>query len=73
MNAHLERFNLTIQKEFIDYHSFLLLNPDQFNRRLIDYLIFIIPSGSTALFKTNFHRYNYWRIAVAWDLCRWYG
>jgi hypothetical protein len=40
MNAHLERFNRTIQEEFIDYHSFLLLNPDNFNRRLIDYLIF---------------------------------
>ncbi len=40
MNAHLERFNRTIQEEFIDYHSFLLLNPDNFNRKLIDYLIF---------------------------------
>lgn len=40
MNAHLERFNRTIQEEFIDYHSFLLLNPDEFNRKLIDYLIF---------------------------------
>ena len=39
MNAHLERFNRTIQEEFIDYHSFLLLNPDDFNRKLIDYLI----------------------------------
>jgi len=40
MNAHLERFNRTIQEEFIDYHSFLLLNPDEFNRKLVDYLIF---------------------------------
>ncbi|HBB56650.1 TPA: hypothetical protein DEW47_01465 [Patescibacteria group bacterium] len=40
MNAHLERFNRTIQDEFIDYHSFLLLTPDKFNNRLIDYLIF---------------------------------
>jgi transposase InsO family protein len=39
MNAHLERFNRTIQEEFIDYHSFLLLNPHDFNRKLIDYLI----------------------------------
>lgn len=39
MNAHLERFNRTIQDEFVDYHSFLLLNPDNFNRKLIDYLI----------------------------------
>jgi len=40
MNARLERFNRTIQEEFIDYHSFLLLDPDEFNRKLIDYLIF---------------------------------
>ena len=40
MNAHLERFNRTIQDEFIDYHSYLLINPDEFNRKLMDYLIF---------------------------------
>ena len=40
MNAHLERFNRTVQEEFIDFHSFLLLEPDNFNRQLIDYLIF---------------------------------
>lgn len=40
MNAHVERFNRTIQEEFVDYHSFLLLNPDDFNKKLIDYLIF---------------------------------
>jgi len=40
MNAHLERFNRTIQDEFIDYHAHLLINPDEFNRKLMDYLIF---------------------------------
>jgi len=40
MNAHLERFNKTTQEEFIDYHSFLLLDPDEFNQKFIDYLIF---------------------------------
>jgi transposase InsO family protein len=40
MNAHLERFNRTIQEEFIDYHASLLLDPDAFNRKLMDYLIF---------------------------------
>ena len=40
MNAHLERFNRTIQEEFIDYHVFLLKNPDDFNHKLMDYLIF---------------------------------
>lgn len=40
MNAHLERFNKTIQEEFIDYHVYELLDPDVFNRLLIDWLIF---------------------------------
>mgnify|MGYP001615754362 FL=1 len=39
MNCHLERFNKTIQEEFIDYHACQLLNPDEFNRSLIDWLI----------------------------------
>lgn len=39
MNAHVERFNRTIQEEFIDYHAFLLFNPDEFNRKLVDYLM----------------------------------
>ena len=39
MNAHVERFNRTIQEEFIDYRMFSLLNPDEFNSQLIDYLI----------------------------------
>lgn len=40
MNAHLERFNRTIQEEFIDFHAYLLINPEEFNRKLVDYLIF---------------------------------
>lgn len=40
MNAHLERFNRTIQDEFIDFHTYLLINPEEFNQKLIDYLIF---------------------------------
>jgi transposase InsO family protein len=39
MNAHLERFNRTIQEEYIDYHSGDLLEPDIFNNNLIDYLL----------------------------------
>jgi transposase InsO family protein len=38
-NAHEERFNRTIQEEFIDYHESELLNPAAFNDKLIDYLI----------------------------------
>jgi len=40
MNAHVERFNRTIQDEFIDYHISDLLYPEIFNTKLIDYLIF---------------------------------
>ena len=39
MNCHLERFNRTIQEEFVDYHAGELANPDTFNNKLIDWLI----------------------------------
>ena len=39
MNAHVERFNRTIQEEFIDYHEDLLINPELFNRQLIPWLL----------------------------------
>jgi transposase InsO family protein len=40
MNAHCERFNRTLQEEFIDYHSNLLLNTEAFNAKLMEYLVF---------------------------------
>ena len=40
MNAHVERFNRTLQEEFADYHISDLLTPHVFNRKLIDWLIF---------------------------------
>jgi transposase InsO family protein len=39
MNAHDERFNRTIQEEFVDYHEPALLDPAAFNRLLYDYLL----------------------------------
>jgi hypothetical protein len=39
MNAHVERFNRTIQEEFIDYLQELLITPNEFNRQLIPWLI----------------------------------
>ena len=40
MNAHCERFNRTIQEEFVDYHEDLLFTDlPAFNRLLADYLI----------------------------------
>ena len=39
MNAHLERFNRTLQEEFVDYHLADLLIPEIFNRKLAEYLL----------------------------------
>ena len=39
MNAHVERFNRTIQEEFVDYHMGDLLEPNIFNNKLMDWLI----------------------------------
>ena len=40
MNAHCERFNRTIQEEYVDYHVNELIDPILFNKGLMDYLIF---------------------------------
>ena len=39
MNAHCERFNRTLQDEFIDYHASDLLVSEVFNRKLAEYLL----------------------------------
>lgn len=39
MNAHVERFNRTIQEEFLNYHKSFLLDPSRFNTKLMDWLI----------------------------------
>lgn len=39
MNAHCERFNRTIQEEFVDYHAHELLEPQKFNVILMEYLV----------------------------------
>lgn len=40
MNAHCERFNRTIQEEFVDHHLHLLFHDlPAFNEKLVDYLI----------------------------------
>ena len=38
-NAHIERYNRTLQEEYINYHMSELMNPDKFNRNLMDYLL----------------------------------
>jgi len=39
MNAHCERFNRTIQEEFVDFHAHQLLEPQRFNVILMEYLV----------------------------------
>ncbi len=39
MNAHCERFNRTIQEEFVDFHAHLLLEPPEFNIVMMEYLV----------------------------------
>lgn len=51
MNAHDERFNRTIQEEFIDYHFDELLDPHSFNNKLFDYLFWY--NGERPHFSLN--------------------
>jgi len=39
MNSHVERFNRTLQEEFLNYHKTLLLEPEKCNDKMIDYLL----------------------------------
>lgn len=39
MNPHDERFNRTLQEEFVDYHAGELLHPVTFNRKLVSHLL----------------------------------
>ena len=38
-NGHIERYNRTIQEEFVDWNEILLENPSEFNRKLMDWLV----------------------------------
>lgn len=53
MNAHVERFNRTIQDDWIDWHLYELKEPDIFNRSLIDYLIFYNTERVHCAFKNK--------------------
>lgn len=71
MNAHAERFNRTIQEEFIEFHKDLLFDDiDAFNDKLLDYLIWFNESRphyalglrSPMQFLAEEHQCNmYWR------------
>ena len=53
MNAHLERFNRTIQDEFVDYHMPLLKTPEEFNRELMTYLFWYNTTRVHCAFKNK--------------------
>lgn len=53
MNAHCERFNRTIQEEFVDYHVYDLLNPNLFNRKLMEWLIWYNAERPHYAFKNR--------------------
>jgi len=38
-NGHVEKYNRTIQEEFVDWNEVLLRDPDSFNDRLMDWLV----------------------------------
>ena len=53
MNSHLERFNRTIQDEFVDYHMGDLIETDIFNRKLIDWLVWYDTERPHYAFKNK--------------------
>jgi len=59
MNAHCERFNRTIQEEYIDYHMHELMNPEIFNRGLMDWLIFYNTKRVHHAFKNKYSPVQY--------------
>jgi len=59
MNAHLERFNRTIQEEYIDYHLYELLDPKIFNLNLMDWLIWYNTKRVHYAFKNIYSPVQY--------------
>ena len=59
MNAHCERFNRTIQEDYIDYHANELFNPEVFNRGLMDWLIFYNTRRVHHAFKNKYSPVQY--------------
>ncbi len=75
MNAHCERFNRTIQEEFVDYHRDTLLdNLTAFNNKMIDYLLWYngkrphwalnLMSPISFLVKMNFQCNMWWPYTI---------
>ncbi len=59
MNAHLERFNRTIQEEYIDYHLYELIDSKKFNLHLMDWLIWYNTKRVHYAFKNIYSPVQY--------------
>jgi transposase InsO family protein len=59
MNAHVERFNRTIQEEFVDFHKNLLFNLEVFNGKLMDWLLFYNTKRVHHAFKNKLSPVQY--------------
>jgi transposase InsO family protein len=59
MNAHIERFNRSIQEEFVDYHQGLLLDLESFNKKLMDWLLFYNTKRVHHAFKNQLSPVQY--------------
>ena len=59
MNAHLERFNRTIQEEYIDYHLYELVDTRKFNHNLMDWLIWYNTRRVHCAFKNKYSPVQY--------------
>jgi transposase InsO family protein len=59
MNAHVERFNRTIQENFVDYHIHQLMYPDIFNTELMDWLVFYNTERVHHAFKNKLSPVQY--------------
>ena len=59
MNAHVERFNRTIQEEFVDYHAVLLLETATFNEKLMDWLLWYNTKRVHHAFKNKLSPVQY--------------
>jgi transposase InsO family protein len=54
MNAHIERFNRTIQDDYVDYHQRDLEFLDRFNNKLLDWLFWYNAERPHYAFKNKF-------------------
>ena len=59
MNAHVERFNKTIQEEYIDYHLYELIDTKTFNLNLMDWLIWYNTKRVHYAFKNKYSPVQY--------------